>query len=152
MPKRSLHYWGVSHALENLLKFTTSLPLHNCRFSNLLYEECLEYNLELPRPIRRKESLSPTLFTWWGTRWMLVICRTHLSRSCWFECLLLCVMTFKLLHKIFLLNEQHVYFILFFLSFQNKTPNEWTIEDQRKRGTDQFEGRWHLSDLYYRTT
>lgn len=44
-------------------------------------------------------------------------CRTHPGRSCWFECLLLCVMTFELLHKIFLQNYHEVSFILSFFLF-----------------------------------
>ena len=50
-------------------------------------------------------------------------CRTHPDRSCWFECLLLCVMTFELLHKIFLQNYHWVSFILFFLP--SKPQHYW---------------------------
>lgn len=74
-------------------------------------------NPETQWPMGRKESQSRSSFfeqclhgggSDGGT------CRTHPDRSCWFECLSLCVMTFELLHKIFLQNYHWVSFILFF--------------------------------------
>lgn len=72
VPKRSLHTWGVSQMLKNLLKFSTSHLLHIFRSYNLLYyvKNVWSTNLEIQKPIRRKDSQShssffSTLFTWW---------------------------------------------------------------------------------------
>ena len=130
--QRGLFIPGVCpETLEKPSYVAFSLPQVNSsiffRFSNLLYctRNVSNTSLEIQRPIRGKESQShssffSTLFTWWRIWWMLGACRTHPGRSCWFECLLLCViMTFELLHKIFLQNYHQVSFILsFFFSFQ----------------------------------
>lgn len=120
VPKRSPHTWGVSQALKNVM---FSLPQVNSSIFLGFIIYCIVWGMS-KIPIGRYRGLSggkranrsffSTLFTWWRIWWMLGACRTHPSHSCWFECLLLCVMTFELLHKIFLQNYHQVYFTLSF--------------------------------------